>query len=183
MNTLVLLIDFEGHPALGNEYINNLRYSTLIDLFMDLEIDRDKIMFVSNSMCEKLHEVKSFGISKGFNWLDVESNASVPALIKTLKRESKFKLDKEKTNVIFGGTNTSGCVLGAKPMGARSFARAGYKCKLYLPMCADYFIKGLNEVDKIMYSMAAIYKSLKENNAIENIDLITSKKDLELIYV
>lgn len=183
MNTLVLLIDFEGHPSLGDSYINNLRYSTLIDLFMDLEINRDKILFVSNSMSEKLEEVKSFGVSKGFEWLDVENNASVPSLIKTLKRSGKFKLDKKSTQVIFGGTNTSGCVLGAKPMGARSFARAGYKCKLYLPMCADYFIKGINEVDKMMYSMAAIYKSLKENNAISNVDLITSKKDLELVYV
>ena len=26
MKTVILLIDFKGHPALGDEYLNNLRY-------------------------------------------------------------------------------------------------------------------------------------------------------------
>ena len=28
-NTIVLLIDFLGHPILGDEYVNNRRYSEL----------------------------------------------------------------------------------------------------------------------------------------------------------
>ena len=180
MNTLVLLIDFEGHPVFGDEYTNNLRYSTLIELLNDTQIKKDKILFVSNMMCEKLNDLKEMAIYKDFNWLVVPNNISIMDLIKYIKRNTKFKMDQETTNVIFGGTNTSGCVIGAKSIGIRNFARAGYRCKLYLPMCADYYIKGINSADKMMYSLATVYEKLKNDNLITNTDLIVSKEDLDI---
>lgn len=180
MNTLVLLIDFEGHPVLGNDYINNLRYSTLIDIIHVENIDTRNIIFVSNSADEKLNEIKNLALSKGLTWVDVDNNASVSSLIKFLNNKYNFICHRKKTHVIFGGTNTSGCVLGGKAMGLRSWAKAKYKCTLYFPLCAEYYVQGINEIDKIMHSMTAIYKSLKEHDIVNLVDLVSEKENLSL---
>ena len=49
---IILLIDFEGHPALGSEFTNNQRYSTLAWLLNPV---REKPLFIiSNSGPETL---------------------------------------------------------------------------------------------------------------------------------
>jgi len=40
VKTVILLIDFKGHPALGSEYLNNRRYAEVQKILTDTQIDR-----------------------------------------------------------------------------------------------------------------------------------------------
>mgnify|MGYP000925056725 CR=1 FL=1 len=44
MKTVILLIDFKGHPALGDEYLNNLRYKEVQKILSNPLIDKTKIV-------------------------------------------------------------------------------------------------------------------------------------------
>ena len=46
--TVVLLIDFAGAPVLGDEYVNNRRYSELQRLALGNNIDKEKLIIVTN---------------------------------------------------------------------------------------------------------------------------------------
>lgn len=45
--TIILLIDFHGHPILGDNYINNKRYSELQRLICNFH-NRSELYFISN---------------------------------------------------------------------------------------------------------------------------------------
>ena len=79
MKTVILLIDFDGHKILADEYVNKLRYSTLQHIIDDTEIDRNAniILSIGNSVRdEKLKELKSMAIEDKWQWLDGVSKVS-----------------------------------------------------------------------------------------------------------
>ena len=47
MKTVILLIDFDGHKILADEYVNKLRYSTLQHITADTSIDRKNNIIVN----------------------------------------------------------------------------------------------------------------------------------------
>ena len=55
MKTVILLIDFDGHKILADEYVNKLRYSTLQHITADTTIDRENniILSIGNSGRDK----------------------------------------------------------------------------------------------------------------------------------
>ena len=60
MKTVILLIDFDGHKILADEYVNKLRYSTLQHITADTTIDRKNniILSIGNSgRDKKLQEI------------------------------------------------------------------------------------------------------------------------------
>ena len=59
--TLILLIDFHGHPILGDNYTNELRYTTLHSL---LQVDQERNI-VSN------HQLGEIPVERGSNKLKV----------------------------------------------------------------------------------------------------------------
>ena len=70
MKTLILLIDFYGHPALTTDrYNDNIRYSALTEIISSSFIDRTNCAIFSTSIPqndERLLELKKMAILKGF---------------------------------------------------------------------------------------------------------------------
>ena len=70
MKTLILLIDFYGHPALTTDrYNDSIRYSALTEIISSSTIDRKNCAIFSTSIPqndERLLELKKMAILKGF---------------------------------------------------------------------------------------------------------------------
>ena len=85
--TLLLLIDFNGHPILGDDHTNNLRYSELMDF-----LNNDKeLNIVSNHLLgeyptqrgpNKLKEIKRIYDNEGVhNWDRIDPDREPPPSI------------------------------------------------------------------------------------------------------
>jgi len=177
-DTLILLIAFEGHPVLGDEYTNNLRFSTLLNL---LEERNGRLLFISNhsERDTKTKEIERIvKIENTHTWINIdfdEPPRSAEDLIK-IADDRHFDIK----NIIIGGTNTAGCVLRTKPYSATAFAKLGFQVQLYLPLCAEYQMVGVNAVEKNMKSYAVIYNHIREQRLVDSIDIVTEFGDLHL---
>lgn len=172
----LLLIDFEGHPITGDEYINELRYSTLNSFIYALSTKRS-IILSNNHNGEKtrfsprMAEVERMNENDGrIPWItfDPDTDYDINDL-RGMAYEKGYNIKK----VIIGGTNTSGCVLTSKKYSAINWAKAGFDVIIWLPLCADYQISGLTNADKWINSFAEIYKEIKKENLMDKIDLLT----------
>jgi len=192
MKTLILLIDFYGHPSLtSDKYSDNVRYSALTEILSSTHIDREKCVLFStsiNKFDERLKELRNIAFHNGFKWIiptENESNDntySIDYLKLKLQQYLNFNLDKEDTQVIVTGTNTSGCVFKTKKIGAYHFVKAGYKTKIYLPMCAEYEHKGINDFERNSNAFAQLYKNIKKFDCFD-IDICKDFSDLRLPYL
>ena len=73
-----MLIDFIGHPKLGDHYTNTRRYSELLKFATSSGLDRDNIIFVSNQKGDMLSETLGMLKTAGFDI--VYSNNDEPIL-------------------------------------------------------------------------------------------------------
>lgn len=163
MKTLILLIDFYGHPNLTiDKYSDNIRYSALTEIISSSHIDKKQILFYSTPIDPrdlKLIELKNMAVTNGFNWVD--------------------DIPEDVEQVIVTGTNTSGCVFKKQNLGAYYWTIKGYKTKIYLPMCVEYEHKGINDFERNLYGFAQLYKHIKEHSCFE-IEICKEFSDLEL---
>ena len=155
MKTLIILIDFYGHPNLTTDrYSDNVRYSYLTEIISSSHIDKKQILFYANQIDDRdlrLQELKNMAISNGFNWLN----------------EISKDVDNTNTQIIVTGTNTSGCVLNKKGIGVYHWHRKKYKTKIYLPMCAEYEKKGINDFERNMLGTASLYKQIYKKKCFD----------------
>ncbi len=167
MKTLILLIDFYGHPALTTDrYSDNVRYSYLTENISSSHIDKKQISFYSGEIDPRdlrLQELKHMAILNGFNWVN----------------EIPKDIDNTNTQIIVTGTNTSGCVFNKKGIGAYHWYRHKYKTKIYLPMCAEYEKKGINDFERNMLGLASLYKKIYKERCF-NIKICENMNDLNL---
>lgn len=167
MKTLILLIDFYGHPDLTTDrYSDNVRYSYLTEIISSSHIDKKQISFYTNEIDPRdlrLRELKHMAISNGFNWVD----------------EISKDIDNTNTQIIVTGTNTSGCVFSLKDIGALNWYKNKYKTKIYLPMCAEYEHKGINDFERNMLGFAQLYKHIRKYSCL-GIEICKEFNDLEL---
>lgn len=163
LNNLIYLIDFQGHPALGDDHSNNLRYSTLIDICSMQNVDKSKNIIVSTRLDfnQKLSEMRKIAKNHDWVWLEV-LDEPVDEFEDDLFDQGYF-IDKDRTKIIFGGTNTSGCVFNTKQSSLVNFAKAGYSTELHLPLCAEYHTVGVNASEKNMRAFSIIYEEIKTN--------------------
>ena len=140
MKTLILLIDFYGHPALTTDsYSDSVRYSRLAEIISLGFIDKTKCVFFSTTIPkhdERLLELRRIAISKGFKFeipTDEESDQGDEAFsIDYVKSKfEKFEINNTDTQIIVTGTNTSGCVYNKKGIGAYHWYKHKYKTKIY----------------------------------------------------
>ncbi len=170
---IILLIDFEGHPILGDEYMNNLRYSYLNSTlygFGDLYPDKSFLIFSDNhDQQPKISEVEKITNADGqHQWITIDPDAGLTYEdIINLAEVEGYNINK----VIIGGCNTTGCVLKSTGYSAIQWAKAGYDVIIYLPMCADYQVGGVNTIEKNLHAFTLIYKTIKEENLIDKIDI------------
>ena len=185
MKTLILLIDFNGHKILVDEYINKLRYSTLQQIVSDDSIDRNEtvICSIGNSGIDlKLIEIKKMAVVDGWKWLEInDAMSSIETIEKLVKEKLNFYMNNTDTEIVIGGCNTSGCVLKSKMSSAKYFAEKNYKTTILLPMCAEYSQHGINDIEKNMRAFGKVYTYIKNKKL--NIDILDDATKLRFIRV
>ena len=190
MKTLILLIDFYGHPALTTDrYNDSIRYSALTEIISSSYIDRTNCAIFSTSIPqndERLLELKKMAILKGFPFVTpIPGTNSVPwdeiYSIDYIKSKLKdfINIDKTDTQIIVTGTNTSGCVYKSKSIGAYHWSKAGFKTKIYLPMTIEYEQKGINDLERNINGFATLYNEIKKDKCFD-IDIVKNFTDLKL---
>lgn len=172
-NTLILLIDFEGHPEMGDEYTNNLRFSKLLEM-LEVKDRRLLIAAISGINSTKLEYIRKVCfLEDNHDWIDIDESIHVQDLINQCT-----DLGYNITNVIIGGTNTAGCVIRSKNISAVHLVRYGLDVQIYLPMCADYQMPGVNAIEKNILSFTVLYRFIKQYNIFDSIDIISHRGDL-----
>jgi|TARA_B100001094_G_scaffold115176_1_gene111133 hypothetical protein len=182
--TLILLIDFHGHPILGDDHTNNLRYSELMYFLNEQQFQYN---IVSNHLKgehttergpNKLRELKRIVDIEGVHNWDVIDPDREPAPsieeIENIFKNRNYRIN----NVILGGTNLAGCVLRSKPYSAIHWAKRGYRTQIYLPMCADYELPGVNQVERMMAATSVMYNVIREERLWRYIDLVRERNGL-----
>jgi hypothetical protein len=192
--TIILLIDFEGHPILGDDMTNNLRYSYLKSLiFNDAEGDIYDLLVVSDHAEEhpKMTEIQRMSEIEGRHtwininpdracgnsWIDGEAveNFSIQTII-----DKVAEYGYEIQNVVVGGCNTNGCVFNSTSYSSAKWAHAGYPVQIMLPMCADYQLTGLDMIEVNIMAFSGLYTQIKEHGLFNLIDINARFTNLNL---
>ena len=192
MKTVILLIDFTGHQALSTDPHNdNIRYSALTEIISSGHINKKECVFYSTTIPEtdfRLLELKRMAENNGFKFIiptdDEEKQISIigDSLYSISYIKSKFlnfNINIVDTQIIVTGTNTSGCVFKNKDIGAYHWSKAGYETKIYLPMCAEFEKKGINDFERNMLGVASLYKKIYKEKCFD-IKICEDINDLNL---
>ena len=193
MKTVIVLMDFYGHPTLNTDtYTDNIRYSALIEIISQANVNKNECIFFSTALpinAWKLLELKKMATSNGFRFVCANNNIAAKMIdsmytIDYVKQQLSivnFELDNH-TQIIIGGTNTSGCVFKSnKGICAYAWIKAGYKTKIYLPFCAEFEQKGITDFERNQNAYAVLYNNIKKNNVFA-IDIIKDFDQLELPF-
>jgi len=190
-NCLIFLMDIEGHPALTDDFADRYRTYALQDIINDRYIDREKCVIASagatdrtdleDTECSKNIVLKKQAtLDKGWTWLQFYKEDKFSTLEAHLS-EIGFELSPNHTTIIYGGTNTSGCVLHSSTFSMNKFLDRGYYCQLYLPLCDDSQIAGITSIDRNQKAYSYVYQYLKKHQLIEKTDILTAYSDLDVI--
>ncbi len=193
--TIVILIDFIGHPSLGDQYTNDRRYSELLKFATSKNLDKDNIVFVTNQRpghelpnmrniySHKLFEILSMLYVADYKVIYTHPEESISNIINKIKdnKDLKWDIKEYNTQVIIGGCNLGGCVINAKPMSAVFWQLKGYKTTIHLPLCAEYEQPGTNQVEKIYRSIEQLFHFTKEYKAF-GIEYCTDFHRLKMTY-
>jgi hypothetical protein len=185
LENLYVLIDYVGHPAMNEDYLNKRRLDTLNSIVREKSTG-DDIVIVSigkkslikndwkyyTRYYEMFEEIKMCARKKmSLEWIDTKTDdICVSDLIELLKLHN-YHISPEKTVINIGGTNLLGCILFAKQASVKYFAKFGFKVNIVLPMCAEGENSGINDLEKMMKAFSRIYEYLKTNNLINNVNL------------
>ena len=189
-NTIVLLIDFKGHPLLGDEYVNNRRYSELQKFISNRNISREDIVFVSNSISDrKLEELFEMARTVGFKAITLTEkkepregiNTSIRELFNIIHEKLGWDIKLSNTQIIIGGCNFGGCVVNSKKISAVYWSKLGFKTTIHLPLCAEYEQPGVNSTEKAYNGFKKAYEHIQFNKAF-NIQLTDKFEQLELTF-
>ena len=180
-NTIILLIDFEGLKGLQDQnYLKN-RYNALMDILQQRSIDREKCIVVFNTYNvdtkinkiedEQLREVCKFAWLEKWNVYNTTKETGVGLtdidieyFIELMKeRRPEFKIDPATTKIVIGGTETAGCCLVNKKLGALHWVKRGYRTTMYLPMMAEYSSIGHDWYTKQQSGFANFWKEICNN--------------------
>lgn len=180
-NTLIFLMDIDGHPGIEDNFAGKYRTYAFQDICNDNFLDRNKNVIVStpfySERSKELHHQATY--DRGWKWYAMEKSEEFRTLEKMLRKKG-FILSPENTTVIFGGTNTSGCVLHSSNLSLSQFAARGFHCQLYLPLCDDVHMPGIESHDRSQKAFSETYTFLKKNNHIDKVDVLTRFVDLDL---
>ena len=180
MKIILNLIHFAGNPLLGDDFMNDLRYSELQRFLCHHPwFKLDDVMIVSNdkgneTVDPRYREIKNMAKNVGFRWHETEYNTRIVELKEELERAYNFKFeargeDREpRTIVIMGGCNLAGCIMSHHTLGALQWGKQLYQTEVYVPMCAEYEQPGINGTEKMMKAVVDVYNEVKKE---DNVDL------------
>ena len=174
--TIILLIDFHGHPILGDEFVNNKRYSELQKLICNVN-NRSELYFISNmpySNDKKLGEILKMARSVGFKTLEVtktlrpnEGDHTIEELSNHIKEKFDFQIDPSDTQIVIGGNNLGGCVASSKQISAVYWSKAGYRTTIHAPLCAEYEQPGINQVERTYNGFQKLYSVIRRHKCFD----------------
>lgn len=194
-NNVIYLVDFYGHAAMDTEDSIELRFSTLKDIISMHELDKNRTVFISNlpggkteqdypiynQLRERFLEMKRVAELYSWSWLTVNEDTSREEFVNKLNTESPLvDVKPDNTQIIYGGTNTSGCVFERRGTALVNFAREGYATRLFLPLCSDPGCSGRNTLEKTVKGYSKIYNTLKDLQLVNTVDLSHRYADLNL---
>lgn len=181
--TIVMLIDFIGHPLLGDQYTNGRRYSELLKFATCSNLDKDNIVFVTNERPEhnEFSELLAMLHGAGYDIVYTSSEEQIPNIIEKVEDHMNWDIKEYNTQVIIGGCNLGGCVINAKPMSAVFWQLKGYKTTIHLPLCAEYEQPGANQIEKVYRSIEQLFHFTKEYKAF-GIEYCTDFHRLKMAY-
>ena len=188
-NTLILLIHFEGEIELQDQNYLNSRYSTFLNILNDKEIDKEKCIIVfdtynliSNPQNEKdeYRKIENQQLSKLVKYACTQNwsvynmvketemgliDMDIETFIKSMKeKRPEFKIEPNETNIIIGGTETAGCVLSNKKLGALNWSKRGYNTSIYLPLCAEVSALGNTWYEKQQGAFANFWSEIQNHD-------------------
>jgi len=174
---LILLIDFEGHPALGDNYMNNLRFSYLNQfLFSGASGHHDEPSLIISSHHYDAHHKKTWELELMTKADGLHKWVTISPADKELDYKDIIEIAKEKdvniTDIFIAGCNTCGCVALSRGYSAVHWAKAGYNVKIMLSMCADYQVKGDSTIEKNIVAFARLYEIIKWHSVVDEIDIL-----------
>ena len=176
LNTVILLIDFRGHPILGDDYVNNHRYGEIQRLMLrnSGKVKKEDILFVSNNGAgydKKLNELFKMAELINFNTLQLSENYdgdyTVDEIIDIIFKMTGYKIDSKFTQIIIGGCNLGGCVTNAKNISAINWSKLNFKTTIHLPLCAEYEQPGSNQVERVCGGFREMYTIIRDNKAFD----------------
>ena len=191
LTSFIHLIDFIGHPSLNEQYLNDRRYTALLNLICERRSSNDKVITVlfnpldkpigetSAFYLEKFLEIKNIAINENFTWLEFDPDSSVNNIIDSLK-DHGYTINPSYTQIVFGGTNLAGCVLRNKNTCLHQFAKHGYLCQLLLPLCGPDDSPGDNDIEKLFNSLAKVYNFIRDKNITHLVDILHSERERRL---
>ena len=190
-NTIILLIDFEGMSELEDQSYLQRRYISLQNMISDRRIKREDCIIVFNTYDIRLRtdtQMKFFGeftrmanptlraIGK-FAWINkwkmIDLNEETEGGYKDIDIETFLKAIRKKvpefvvngdTKIIIGGTETAGCCLNNKKLGALHWVQRGYDTTIYLPMTSDYSTQGTTWHEKQEQAFVQFWKTVTSSN-------------------
>ena len=170
LRDVVVLIHFEGHPLSTDHVSEELRWSTLRGLLFGRE---KKLVILSDHKREcdfKMNDLRKQVEADDYHkWIQIDP-VKYPTIhsIETLL----YAKNTIARRVIFGGTNTKGCVLDQTPYSAIPWAKEGHNVKVYLPMCIEYQAAGINQKERNIVAFADFWRKSKEAGVVQSIDFI-----------
>lgn len=175
IKTIVLLLDFHGHPLLGDDYVNNKRYSELQKLIC--RKNQSEIYFVSNMPTEndkKLGEILRMARTVGYKTLEIrrtlrpnEGDHTIEELSNHIKLKFDIVIDPSDTQIVIGGNNLGGCISQAKMISAVHWSKLDYRTTIHVPLCGEYEQPGMNQVERTYYGFQRLYSNIKEHKAFD----------------
>ena len=206
-NTIILLIDFEGEKELQDQNYLNSRYVALLDILQQRKINREKCIVVFNTYnkldtlsdtpneWEKIEEPQLSKLCK-FAWLEKWhvfnttketemgfKDIDIETFIKVIRdKKPNFNIHPNKTNIIIGGTETAGCVLSNKKLGALNWSKRSYDTTIYLPLCAEYSSMGNTWYEKQQSAFASFWSKMKkcDPNDYKTLNIVNEFRELSL---
>jgi len=175
---LFVLIDFKGHPQLSNDANNKKRYNNFISLYnlQSPSFLKKKFIVINNTPLSEdqgLTDIKNNIVSKGVNWIDVDSFSNINDVL------DKIKVKNESTQIYIAGTNTSGCCYASKKLGAYYWAKQGFNVEINLKYCYDNFSTGETDSDKQLSSVCVLYKNIYNHQLNDKIKITNEIRILE----
>ena len=179
--TLVMLIDFQGHPSIAvGEEMNTLRFEQIKQLAFD---SNGSIVIVDNTLEE--HKSEAFkeinrlvNIENTKTWFTIDPDnpkIDIPYIV-TMLIEKGYTI----RNVIVGGCNTSGCIAWSKPYSATKWAKAGFDTTIWLPICADYQLAGATVSHTNMLAYEILFNYIKNTKTIDNINIVANYANIDI---
>lgn len=179
--TLVLLVDFHGHPSMAvGEEMNTLRFQELKRLVFDSSAD---VIIIDNTLPqdvnEEFFEIKRLvDIENIIPWIVIDPDdkkIDIPYIVKMIEQRGRYI-----QHVVVGGCNTAGCVIYTKPYAATKWAKDGYDTSVWLPICAEYQMVGATVSQTNMKAFEIMFNYIKDSRAIDNLRIIADYSHLPI---